>query len=215
MPRSDPGAAHPKLVYNPIMSRIGATFCANIVLVGVIAGSAALDTIASYRSDEGSAVADAPTTAAPTAAALPPARSADGAPAVPAYRIETLRGRVVWMASALRRRFGIESDEDAAESTAALEATDGILYPLVKDFHGRGFWLDPRLRDIDVEIAARRYDKSPAVQIVRWYAIKEGRKYEVDYWCDVCAIPMYELKACECCQGETRLRERLVTKTDP
>jgi hypothetical protein len=82
----------------------------------------------------------------------------------------------------------------------------------VKDFRSRGFWLDPRLRNIDVEMEVRRFDKLPAVQIVRWYAIREGRKYELDYWCDICAIPMYELKTCDCCQGEIRLRERPVEK---
>jgi hypothetical protein len=39
------------------------------------------------------------------------------------------------------------------------------------------------------------------------YAIKPDGKYQVDYWCDVCSIAMYELKPCECCQGPTRLRE--------
>ena len=81
--------------------------------------------------------------------------------------------------------------------------------PLVKDFHSRGFWRDPRLRADEVEFVVRRYEQSPAVQLVRWFAIRKGRKYELDYWCDICAIPMYELKTCDCCQGEIRLRERL------
>ena len=27
-----------------------------------------------------------------------------------------------------------------------------------------------------------------------------------DYWCDICSIPMYEIKRCECCQGPIRMR---------
>ena len=107
---------------------------------------------------------------------------------------------------AVKRRYNIESDADAAESEIVLETADGRLVPLVKDFRSRGFWRDPRLRGIDVELEIRRFDKSPAVQIVRWFAIRQGRKYELDYWCDICAIPMYELKTCDCCQGEIRLR---------
>jgi hypothetical protein len=34
----------------------------------------------------------------------------------------------------------------------------------------------------------------------------DGRPQFTDYWCDVCSIPMYEIKPCECCQGEIRLR---------
>ena len=50
------------------------------------------------------------------------------------------------------------------------------------------------------------------VQVVRVYVLKPDGKYELDYWCDICSIAMYELKPCECCQGPTRLRERLVEK---
>jgi len=123
---------------------------------------------------------------------------------------ESLRGKVVWQAEALKRRYGIETDRDAEHDVAALEATDGDIYPLVRDARGRGFWLDPRLRDRELELYVRKYRGSPAVQIIRVYTLRPEGKYELDYWCDICAIPMYELKACECCQGATRLRERKV-----
>ena len=34
----------------------------------------------------------------------------------PQYVTESLRGRLVWLAEALKRRYGVESDADAAES---------------------------------------------------------------------------------------------------
>ena len=34
---------------------------------------------------------------------------------------------------------------------------------------------------------------------------KTVRQY-FDYWCDICSIPMYEIKRCECCQGPIRMR---------
>jgi hypothetical protein len=128
----------------------------------------------------------------------------------PRYKTEPLRGRVVWLADALRRRYGVETDADAAHSQVALDADDGVLYPIVKDFRGRAFHLDERLRNVEVELLVRRYEGSPLVQVVRVYTLKPDGKYELDYWCDVCAIPMYELKECECCQGPVRIRERRV-----
>ncbi|MGH7195070.1 MAG: hypothetical protein ACREJM_16275, partial [Candidatus Saccharimonadales bacterium] len=130
----------------------------------------------------------------------------------PKYTTESHRGRVVWMAEALQERFNIQTDDDAAEALAALEDPDGRLHPLLKDQRGRCFYTDKRLRDIEVELLVRRYAGSPMLQVVRIYTIKSGDKYELDYWCDICSIPMYELKPCECCQGPTRLRERLVEK---
>jgi hypothetical protein len=153
-----------------------------------------------------------PGKAAPDEKAAPEKASTTAPPTTANFKVETLHGRLVWLGEALERRFKIESDADAAETTIVLETTDGRLVPLVKDFRSRGFWLDPRLRGIDVEMEVRRFDKLPAVQVVRWYAIREGRKYELDYWCDICAIPMYELKTCDCCQGEIRLGERPVEK---
>ncbi|HJT33722.1 MAG TPA: hypothetical protein VJ783_16875 [Pirellulales bacterium] len=130
------------------------------------------------------------------------------------YTTESIQGRVVWMSDALKERFNIHTDDDAAAALVALEEPDGRLHPIVKDQRGRCFYTDERLRDIDVELFVRRYSGSPMLQVVRVYTIKSGKKYELDYWCDVCSIPMYELKPCECCQGPTRLRERLVEKSD-
>ena len=130
------------------------------------------------------------------------------------YTTESLRGQVVWMADALRDQFGVQTDEDAAHAVVALQDEDGTLHAIVKDQRGRCFYTDERLRDIDVELLVRRYCGSPMLQVVRVYTIKSGEKYELDYWCDICSIPMYELKPCECCQGPTRLRERRVKKAD-
>jgi hypothetical protein len=148
----------------------------------------------------------------------PTAKSRSGAPAAekPAsksatkYKTETLRGKVVWLAEALRRRYGLRLDADAEQSLVALETPQGELIPIMKTDRGRGFWKDERLRGIDMELFVRRYEGTPLVQVIRVYTVKNGKKYELDYWCDVCAIPMFELKACECCQGTIRIRERLV-----
>jgi hypothetical protein len=137
------------------------------------------------------------------------------APAEKPYRTETLKGKVVWLADAIKDRFGIKSDDDVAHAVVALETPEGQLHPIVKDARGRAFHSDERLRGIDMELLVRRYEGSPMVQVVRVYTLKPDGKYELDYWCDVCSIAMYELKPCECCQGTTRLRERRVTSPSP
>lgn len=150
----------------------------------------------------------------PDSSTPPPADAAAGPeqarPNKPRYDTLALRGRVVWLAEALKRRFGIETDRDAAEWQVALETPGGEIYPIAKDNRGRGFMIDPRLRDADMELLVRRYQGSPVVQVIRIYTFKGEDKFELDYWCDVCAIQMFELKKCECCQGPTRIRERKV-----
>jgi len=126
------------------------------------------------------------------------------------YVTESLRGKVVWLAEALERRFGIATDADAQAAMVALETEDGKLWPIAKDARGRGFHLDDRLRGIEMELLVRRFEGAPVIQAIQVHTLRDGHKYELDYWCDICSIPMFELKPCECCQGPTRLRERLV-----
>ena len=128
----------------------------------------------------------------------------------PKYNTLFLRGRVVWMAEALGRRFGIQTVPEAAERTLVLETSKGELHPIVEDVRGRSFRKDERFRGVDVELLVRRYEGSPMVRVIRIYALKKDSKYELDYWCDVCAIVMYELGPCDCCQEPNRLRERQV-----
>ena len=143
------------------------------------------------------------------APAEPPAKQvAIGKDSKPAYTTRVLRGRVVWLAEALARRFNIVQVPEAARKSLAIETRDGSLIPLVEDVRGRGFRRDARLHAMNLELMVRIYDRSPVAQIVRVYTLEKEGKFEVDYWCDICAIAMYELKPCECCQAEIELRKR-------
>lgn len=131
-------------------------------------------------------------------------------PAKPKDNTRTLRGRVVWLAETLEKKHGVKEVPEAAERVLVLETPSGELHPLVEDIRGRGFRRDPRLRNIDVELLVRVHPGVPFVQVIRVFQLKDGAKYELDYWCDVCSIAMFELKDCECCQGPIELRSRKV-----
>ena len=136
--------------------------------------------------------------------------TAENARRRPKYTTETLRGRVVWMAEALGRLFGVRSVPESKERLLALETPGRLLYPIVEDTRGRAFRRDARLREMDLELVVRRYEGSPMVQIIRLHKIAKEGKYELDYWCDVCAIALVELQPCDCCQGPIELRLRPV-----
>jgi hypothetical protein len=123
----------------------------------------------------------------------------------PKYILQSLRGKVLWTAEALKSRFGIEVD--AAHRSVSLVTDDGQIFPLINDARGRGFLKDDRLLNRPMELEVRKYPGSPFLQVIRVYTIKDGKRYTLDYWCDICAIIMYELQDCECCQGPIRLRE--------
>jgi hypothetical protein len=110
------------------------------------------------------------------------------------FTLDTIRGRVVYLAEALEKRTGAASVPEAKDRVLALETKTGELIPLLEDIRGRAFRRDERLRKMDVEVLVRRYQGSPVVQIIRVFEVAKDGVYEVDYWCEICAIAMYELK---------------------
>jgi len=132
----------------------------------------------------------------------------------PKFRTELIRGQIIWLAEALKSQFGISTVPEAAENSLAILTGDGQLLPIVENLRGRAFRKDERLRGKDMEILTRRYDQQPLIQVLRVYQLDQGKRYEVDYWCDVCAIVMYETGPCACCQDDNRLRQRLVEDDD-
>jgi hypothetical protein len=124
------------------------------------------------------------------------------------FVLRSLRGRVVWLGEAMGRLHGVKTVPEAAERTLALETEDGSLHPLVEDVRGRAFRRDERLRKMHVELLVREYAGSPVVQVVRVFELARDGKLELDYWCEICSIAMYELKECDCCQGPIELRRR-------
>jgi len=128
--------------------------------------------------------------------------------AQPPFVTKTIRGRVVWLAEAMHRLHEIESVPEAGDRILALETEDGELHPIVEDIRGRAFRRDDRLRKMKVELLVRQHQGSPMVQIVRVYELTEAGRFEIDYWCEICAIAMFEVKDCECCQGPIELRRQ-------
>jgi hypothetical protein len=134
--------------------------------------------------------------------------------AKPKFETELIRGKVVWLAAALKSEFGISTVSEVAESSLALLTKDGKLLPIVENLRGRAFRKDERLRDREVEILSRRYHDQPLIQVLRLYQFEAGERVEVDYWCDVCAIVMFESGPCSCCQDDNRMRKRPAPKQD-
>jgi hypothetical protein len=127
-----------------------------------------------------------------------------------AYHNVLVRGRVVYLAEALNKQFGITTVPEVAENCLAIVTPDGSLTPIVENLRGRAFRKDPQLREMELELLVRQYAKQPFVQIVKIFEVEGDRRLEVDYWCDVCAIIMFEKGPCACCQDDNRLRKRPV-----
>jgi hypothetical protein len=117
---------------------------------------------------------------------------------------------VVFLAEALERLHGVNVVGDARERILALETPGGELLPLIENLRAGAFRKDERLRELSLELLSQQHEGVPLLEIVRIFEVRDGVRYELDYWCEICAIAMYELKECECCQGPIELRRREV-----
>lgn len=118
---------------------------------------------------------------------------------------ELFSGKVVFLQEALKRRGVKAADEFKAQ--AVLETDSGELIPIVPDWRGRAFFQDERLRGRRVDLVGSRQKAAPYLQVQMVFVFDEKRTRQyMDYWCDICSIAMYELKPCDCCQEEIRLR---------
>ncbi len=124
-----------------------------------------------------------------------------------AARKQLYTGKVVLLEEALERR-GVKAYEEN-KGQVVLETFDGRMFPVVADWRGRAFYQDERLRDRKVELICNERPGVPYLQVLAVFTFDEtGSRRFTDYWCDICAIPMYEIKPCDCCQGDSRLRFR-------
>jgi len=123
------------------------------------------------------------------------------------YVVRRVRGRVVWLADALEKRWGVKVVTEAKKRVLALEADNGQLLTLVEDLRARAFRNDPRLRKMHVELEVRQYSGTNLARIIRVFEIQKDRAFAIDYWCDICSIAHFELMVCACCQGPLELRK--------
>lgn len=131
----------------------------------------------------------------------------------PELKKELFAGEVVLLQDALKKRDIKVADEMKLQ--AVLETKSSELIPIAADWRGRAFFQDSKLRERPVEIVGYRQPGNPYLQaLVVYFFNKKGEREEFDYWCDICAIPMYEIKDCECCQGPSRHRYRPSTLPD-
>ena len=115
------------------------------------------------------------------------------------------RGKVHLLKDVLDQ-LGIESRPEAAKQVV-LVTDENRMFPLLSDWRGRAFYQDKKLRDRTVELVCQQYKDIPYLQVLMIYTFnKQGERQYTDYWCDICAIPMYEIKPCDCCQGPIELR---------
>src|SRR5262245_34545884 len=73
-------------------------------------------------------------------------------------------------------------------SGLALAADDGTTYPLLKDEGSAMLFEDSRFHNCPLRLTALRVSGGNDLRVVLVQMVKDGKVYDVDYWCGVCQI---------------------------
>lgn len=125
----------------------------------------------------------------------------------PKFRLIEKRGTIIPFREAVQQRTKVALEGTWGEDLLVLRADDGEVLPLWPTEAARFFYHDRRMWRRPVQLSARVYEGVPGLDLVRVYTIREGKLFDIYYWCDVCAIKMLKLQNCECCQGPIEIRE--------
>ena len=136
--------------------------------------------------------------------AAPGPRSADQTEAV---RTVILRGRVVCLAEQLHERFAAALPTNH-DHLWALQANDGRTYTLLRSHFSEAIWLDERIRARELELKARLFPGTQALEVERLRSVVRGVVQDLYYYCAICHIQSVAPEPCACCQGPVELVEQ-------
>ena len=87
-----------------------------------------------------------------------------------------------------------------------IEAADHKSYKVSGDEFTKAQMADSKLNGREMELDGR-FTGADQFEASRIYTVKNGKRYDVTYWCDVCSIRTHMPGRCMCCQGPTELQE--------
>lgn len=116
-----------------------------------------------------------------------------------------VRGRAVCLNSAGRE---VESPFGCTEtgSRFGFASQDGKLYKFLPTDTMTTVFTDSRVRQRQLQLTAKLHS-ADQLEIIKVQSIKDGKLYDIYYFCDVCTITSYTPGLCPCCRNEMEFRE--------
>lgn len=83
---------------------------------------------------------------------------------------------------------------------------DGKLYRFPRTDSMITVFTDSRVRERELQITARLRE-SNQLETIKVQSVKDGKLYDIYYFCDICNIRAYTPGLCPCCRNELEFRE--------
>lgn len=116
-----------------------------------------------------------------------------------------VRGRAVCLDSSGRPSDSLFACDETSRAFG-LATKDGKLYKFLPGDAMTAMFTDMRVRQRELQVTAR-LQPSDRLEIIKVQSVKEGKLYDIFYFCEVCNIRAYAPGLCPCCRNELEFRE--------
>ena len=115
-------------------------------------------------------------------------------PAPNAASVLELRGKIVKLGS--------------GTNSVAFKTESGVVYPLARNQKSEALFTDTNLSTKTLIVRGRLQPKTNLLEITaNLYSLHDGKRFEIYYYCDICAIKTSEPGPCMCCREPVQLVE--------
>jgi hypothetical protein len=121
------------------------------------------------------------------------------------YTLAVLRGRAICLDSAGREAEALFGCNQASHRFG-FAGKDGRLYKFSAADTMTATFSDPRVRQRELQVTAR-LRAGDQLEVIKVQSIKEGKLYDIFYFCEICNIKAYAPGLCPCCRNDLGFRE--------
>jgi hypothetical protein len=95
---------------------------------------------------------------------------------------------------------------DDANHSFGFASKAGTLYKFLPGDAMTAMFTDIRVRQRELQVTARVHS-GYRLEVIKVQSVKEGKLYDICYYCDVCNIKSYAPGLCPCCRNELEFKE--------
>jgi hypothetical protein len=117
-----------------------------------------------------------------------------------------IRGRVVCLPEEIHARYSIEIPANH-EHLYGFKSAEGKLFTLLRTRMSEALFVDKRLHEKELIMRARLFPYSQVLEGLNLKSVRDGKLFDLYYYCDICVIKTVAPEDCLCCQGPVELVE--------
>jgi len=80
-------------------------------------------------------------------------------------------------------------------------------YTLYRNASSEALFVDGRFKEHELRLRGRVFPSTSVLEVSSFQWYRDGKLFDVYYWCSVCAIRGVDPGPCECCKDKVELRE--------